>query len=175
MNTYMRRSFLSRFQEKLEFQQTCLDHELSQVLWLDVERRVNCCSLKEYLPNSDVCCVAINHGLIGSGDGLGKGAPWAGINRSRPAWRMDLTCLESELMPFAQWLAAVVNWREGRIASLTAPPFLLLNWNDSRGLNNYLSFLSTISLRSEGAFIDELRCCHPHAGTHRQRQALSLR
>lgn len=151
-------SFFNRFVEQLEISTVWLQHDPPCALWLDQHRRLNSSCIHPFLPDSSLWRVTINKGKEPHALPQESGAQWP--DRQSPArsdWRFELTCLEAETPAFAAWLAALINRREGLLARLPAPPSPLLNWSDVRKLDDYLYYLSSVSLWSEEAFIEDIK------------------
>lgn len=155
---------LNRLIQALEVGPAWLHHEPPCALWLDTLRRVNVVTIQNYALNTPLARIVVNSKpLLAFKDRQG----WperAEINPAHPEWVLEIICQEDEAGAFAFWLASVVNRREGFLARLPAPPHPLLHWEDLNRLDDYLYYLSAVSLTSERAFQEYLRGGRQPAG-----------
>lgn len=157
------RVYLNRLIQQLEVGPAWLHHDPPCALWLDSHRRVNVCAIDDYALGSPLVRLSVNRRpLIALKDRAG----WPDRSEYTPAppnWRLEVICLADEAGPFSQWLAGVVNRREGFLDRIPAPPHPLLNWEDLNRLDDYVYYLASVSLWTERAFHEDLKWVRPPA------------
>jgi hypothetical protein len=158
MSVHQDRLFLHRFTLQLEVSAAWLHHEPPCAMWLDAHRRINSATIADYAVGMPLRRLSINNRPVTAFKDRTGWPELIGISPARPEWRLEIICLEAEVGPFANWLAQVVNRRVGVLERLPAPPCALLNWGDDlERLDDYLHYLSSVSLWSERAFQEDLK------------------
>lgn len=157
MTGHLYRVHLNRLIQQLEVGPAWLHHDPPCALWLDGHRRMNLCSIDPHAIGTPLVRISVNKRPLHT---LKQRDGWperVEINPAAPQWRLEIICHSQEAGDFAEWLASVVSRREGYLRRLPAPPFPILHWEDLDRLDDYLYYLSAVSLWSERAFHEDIK------------------
>lgn len=151
------RIHLNRLIQQLEVGPAWLHTEPPCALWLDSHRRVNVCTIDDYAVGTPLVRLSLNRRPLHTFKDRAGWPERSEYSPASPNWRLELICLPDEAGAFVQWLAGVVNRREGYQKRIPDPPHPLLNWDDLNRLDDYIYYLSEVTFWTERAFHEDIK------------------